>query len=74
MHEQEAFGRFRRALPRADQLVLDQLFIHAHLHIAEVQYASHALPFETYLLAMLLEEHKVVMMLREQIEALTDMQ
>jgi hypothetical protein len=70
IHEQAAFRRFRNALPRSDQLVLDQLFVYAHLHIAEAQYASHALPFEAFLLAMLLEDHKVVMQLREQIQAL----
>jgi hypothetical protein len=70
-HEQAAFGRFRGAFRRSDQLVLDELFTYAHLHVAEAQYASHPLPFEAYLLAMLLEEHKVVMKLREEIEALT---
>ena len=69
-YEEAAFRRFKRAFPRSDQLVLDQLFTYAHLHVAEAQYASHPLPFEAYLLAMLLEEHKVVMKLREEIEAL----
>ena len=69
-NEQAAFSRFKRAFRRSDQLVLDELFTYAHLHVAEAQYASHALPFEAYLLAMLLEEHKVVMKLREEIEAL----
>ena len=59
-----------RALRRSDQLILDELFTYAHLHIAEAQYASHALPFEAYLLAMLLEEHKEVMRLRKLIEEL----
>jgi hypothetical protein len=38
---------------------------------AAAQYASHALPFEVFLLAMLLEEHKEVMKLRERVEALS---
>lgn len=62
--EQEAFARFRRALRRSDQLVLDDLFAAAHKHTAEASYAAHALPFETMLLCMMLEDHKVVMRLR----------
>lgn len=70
LQEQESFSRFRRALRRSDQLALDDLFANAHQHLAAVTYAAHALPFETILLAMLLEEHKEVMRLREQLNAL----
>ncbi|MBA4419939.1 MAG: hypothetical protein C0391_02215 [Anaerolinea sp.] len=66
--EQEAFSRFRRALRRSDQLVVDDLFASAQKHLAATAYAAHALPFETFLLAMLLEEHKETMRLRQLIE------
>ena len=69
LEEEAAFGRFRRALRRSDQLILDDLFTSARRHLAAAQYASHALPLEVFLLAMLLEEHKEVMRLREQIDA-----
>ena len=69
MQEEAAFGRFRRALRRLDQLALDDLFVSARQHLAATQYAAHALPFEVMLLAMLLEEHKEVMKLRERMEA-----
>jgi hypothetical protein len=59
--EQEAFSRFRRALRRSDQIVLDDLFAEAQQHLAAASYAAHALPFEIFLLAMLLEEHKQVL-------------
>ncbi|MCJ7583377.1 MAG: hypothetical protein MUO30_01210 [Anaerolineales bacterium] len=68
LQEEAAFARFRRALRRADQLALDDLFTSARQHLAAAQYASHALPFEVFLLAMLLEEHKEVMQLRQQLE------
>ena len=71
MQEEAAFGRFRRVLRRADQLALDDLFTSARQHLAAAQYASHALPFEVFLLSMLLEEHKEVMKLRERVEALS---
>lgn len=68
IQEQESFSRFRRALRRKDQLALDDLFISARQHLAAAGYAAHALPFETLLLCMLLEEHKEVMRLRELVE------
>jgi len=69
--EQAAFGRFRRALRRSDQLALDELFVAARQHLAAAAYAANLLPMETFLLAMLLEEHKEVIRLRHQLEALT---
>lgn len=68
LQEQGSFARFRRALRRSDQLALDDLFAAAHQHLAAAAYASHALPFEIFLLAMLLEEHKEVMRLRRLVE------
>ncbi len=67
LQEQESFARFRRALRRSDQLALDDLFAAAHQHLAAAAYASHVLPFEIFLLAMLLEEHKVVLRLQRVI-------
>jgi len=68
LEEEQAFARFRRALRRSDQLVLDDLFASARQHIAAAAFASHALPFEVFLLSMLLEEHKEVVRLRRLIE------
>lgn len=68
MQEQASFARFRRALRRSDQLAMDELFAGAHTHLAAAAYAAHPLPFEIFLLAMLLEEHKEVMRLRRVIE------
>ena len=64
LHEQKSFLRFRRALRRSDQKALDDLFAAAHKHLAAAAYASHALPFEIFLLSMLLEEHKQVLRMR----------
>lgn len=61
--EEEAFHNFRRALRRGDQHALDDLFAEARQHLAAAAFASHALPFEVFLLAMLLEEHKRVIRL-----------
>lgn len=68
--EEQSFARFRRALRRSDQMALDDLFAAARQHLAAAQYAAHALPFEVFLLSMLLEEHKEVMQLRQQMNEL----
>mgnify|MGYP006300684957 CR=1 FL=1 len=70
LKEQAAFARFRRALRKQDQQALDDLFAAARKHLAAASYASHALPFETFLLAMLLEEHKEVIRLRDEVDRL----
>jgi len=65
-HQQaEALSRFRRGLRRSDQLVLDDLLAAAQHHLAAAAYASDMLPFELFLLAMLLEEHKELLRLQE---------
>jgi hypothetical protein len=60
LHEQEALAKFRRALRKEDQHAFDDLFRGARYHVAAIGYASHLLPLETMLLAMLIEEHKRV--------------
>lgn len=73
LQEEAALARFRRALRRSDQLAFDDLFTAAQKHISAAAYAAHALPFETFLMAMLLEEHKEVMRLRNIVEVLEEM-
>lgn len=70
LEEQDALGRFRRALRRADQHALDDLLAAARQHLAAASYAAHLMPFETFLLCMLLEEHKEVIRLRDAVAAL----
>ncbi len=70
LQEEESFSRFRRALRRSDQMALDELFAAARGHLAAAAYAANALPMETFLLAMLLEEHKEVLRLRNLLERL----
>lgn len=68
--EQELFLRFRRALRRSDQVVLDDLFASIQKYQAAAACAVDTLPVENLLLAMLLEEHKEVARLRIRLEAL----
>ncbi len=68
--EEQVIRRFRRVLRRADQGVLDELLSYARQHLAAATYATHLLPMEVFLLAMLLEEHKEVQRLRQRLEML----
>jgi hypothetical protein len=73
LHREEAnLAKFRRALRREDQLVFDDLFVAAYKHRAAASYAGHLLPFETFLLAMQIEDHRDVMYLRREVESLRD--
>lgn len=68
LQEQASLARFRRALRREDQRALDDLLAAARHHLAASAYASHLLPFEVMLLAMLVEEHKQVLKLQAELE------
>jgi hypothetical protein len=72
LQEQESLARFRRALRREDQRALDDLLASSRRHLAAAAYASHLLPFEVMLLAMLVEEHKEVMQLRNLVSTLVE--
>jgi len=70
LQERQSLARFRRALRREDQRILDELLAASRQHLAAAAYASHLLPFEVMLLSMLLEQHKEVVRLRRQLEAI----
>lgn len=72
LDEQAALTKFRRALRRQDQTAFDDLLRAARFHVAALAYASHLLPFETMLLAMLLEEHKRIQHLEILLERLLE--
>jgi hypothetical protein len=61
---------FRRTLRRSDQYVFDGLFAAARRHIAAIGQAESLLPFESALLAMLLEQSKEIAVLEQKVEEL----
>jgi hypothetical protein len=61
---------FRRTLRRGDQYVFDGLFAAARRHIAAIGQAESLLPFESALLAMLLEQAKDIAILQQELEEL----
>jgi len=61
---------FRRTLRRSDQYVFDGLFATARRHIAAIGQAESLLPFESAMLAMLLEQSKEIAVLQQKLEEL----
>jgi len=61
---------FRRTLRRSDQYIFDGLFAAARRHIAAIGQAESLLPFETALLAMLLEQSKEIAVLQQELDEL----
>ena len=59
---------FRRTLRRSDQYLLDGLFASARRHTAAISQADALLPFETVLLAMLLEQAREIAVLRQEMD------
>lgn len=70
LQEQQSLAKFRRALRVEDQRALDDILASSRRHLAAAAYASHLLPFEVMLLAMLVEEHKEVLRLRQRLDVL----
>lgn len=71
LNETEAnLSAFRRTLRRSDQYIFDGLFAAARRHIAAIGQAESLLPFESALLAMLLEQSKEIAVLEQKIEEL----
>ena len=56
--EEAALKRFKRALRKEDQILLDELLVLSRLHLAEASYASNLYPLDMYLIAILLEVYK----------------
>jgi hypothetical protein len=68
LDEQQAFASFRRALRSEDRLACEAMFAGARKHLTAISQAAHVLPFEAILLAMLVEEYKEVLRLRQLID------
>jgi hypothetical protein len=59
--------KFKRGISKMDAACVDDLLAMANNHVAEVAYAAYSLPEQFYILVMILEEHKRVMGIREEV-------
>ena len=69
-YERRRWAPFKRALPKEDRAIFDQLFDCAKLHIQAGVMVSRAWPFETIVMAMVLEQHKQVERLQRLLDEL----
>lgn len=71
--EEKNLAKFRRALRKEDQTLLDDLFVSAYKHRVASAYAGHLLPFETFLLSSEIENIKKIKKLEERISNLENL-
>ena len=62
------WGKFKRALRKEDQEVLEALFAHARYHAQAGAYLAPADPFSAMLLSMLIEERKAHLALEKKLD------
>ena len=66
--EMTKFNNFRRTLRQADQKLFDAVFAAARQHTAAISMVDHALPFESMLFAVLIEQQRRIEKLEKSIE------
>jgi len=73
IQEQRAlWSKFREALRKEDQQVLDELFRAPKIHLAACAYDVKPIPFENVVISMLIEERKKSIALQEAIDRLNE--
>ena len=66
----EEWGKFKRALRKEDQAIIELLFADARYHAQAGAYLAPTDPFSAMLLSMLLEERKARMALEKRLHEL----
>jgi hypothetical protein len=66
----DEWGKFKRALRKEDQAVLEDLFADARYHAQAGAYLAPADPFSAMLLSMLIEERKARLALEKRLHEL----
>jgi len=68
--ELASWSKFRRGLRKDDQEVFDYIFRAAKLHLAENFYAMRAVPFESMIISIVVEQQKAIKRLEKEVESL----
>jgi hypothetical protein len=69
-YERRRWTPFKRALPKADQALVDRLFDCAMLHVQAGVCQSRPVPLKTIIMAVLLEQHKQLEQAQHLLDAL----
>jgi hypothetical protein len=70
--ELDSWDKFRRALRREDQEVIDELFRAARRQLAGCAYAARPVPFESIVMAMLLSQQRTITELQRRLALLEE--
>jgi hypothetical protein len=70
--EENAFQPFRRALRKSDQAIYDELFAAAKNYRSAAAMAARALPMESLLFAMLIDERREIKHLQVKVAELEE--
>ncbi len=68
--ELASWSKFRRGLRKDDQESFDEIFRAAKLHLAENFYAMRAIPFESIMMSIMVEQQKKIARMEEEIKTL----
>jgi len=66
-NELASWSKYRRGLRKDDQELFDEIFRSAKLHLAENFYAMRAIPFESIVMSIAVEQRKLIKRLHERI-------
>lgn len=66
----EAWNKFRRALRKEDQTMFDEMWRAPKVHLAAGAFIVNETPLETIFMSMLLEQHKKIARLEEEVRTL----
>jgi hypothetical protein len=69
--ELASWSKYRRGLRKNDQETFDDIFRAAKLHLAENFYAMRAIPFESIMMSILIEQQKKIVRLEEEVKRLS---
>jgi len=70
--QQTLWKKFREALRKEDQEVLDELFRAPKIHLAACAYDVKPIPFENVVMSMLVEERKKLIALQAAVDELNE--
>ena len=68
--ELASWSKFRRGLRKDEQELFDELFRAAKQHLAENFYAMRAIPFESIMMSIALEQRKLIRQLEQRLSTL----
>ncbi len=69
-NEISSWSKYRRCLRKEDQEIFDDIFRFAKKHLAENFYAMRTVPFESIIMSVVIEQHKLIKNLRSELKEL----